>query len=167
MRRMAVVVLILAATWASPVFANVTQTITIDENNPTVSLPFPVVSGKVIIFEFEHHGESDIILFSAPPPGSTQSSVLYCSDNFDGTDLTADFVPLNTCNKTGVPFVLLLEPREGRNQVISYIPTAGQPGFADPVTYIIKGDAATTPEPGSLLLLGSGLCALARRIRRR
>jgi hypothetical protein len=169
MRKIAVVVLILASTWASPVFANVTQTITIDENNPTESLPFPVVGGVIQIFEETPSAQiSDFVAFYSPVPGSTQSSILYCSASTvsDGKDSFADVVPLSACTP-GLGEVILVEPAEGLNQTIVYTPTASQPGFADPVTYIINGDAATLPEPGSLLLLGSGFCALVGRIRRR
>ena len=49
-----------------------------------------------------------------------------------------------------------------------YTPVAGQPGFVAgascPVTYVLISD---TPEPSSLLLLGSGLVAVAGALRPR
>jgi len=57
--------------------------------------------------------------------------------------------------------------------VTVYTPTTGMPGFvagaAGPVTYRISGSQAQTPEPASLILLGSGLggALLRRRMRSR
>jgi hypothetical protein len=51
------------------------------------------------------------------------------------------------------------------NGVISYTPTAGQPGFvtgaAGPVTYVLSSDVAVVPEPASLAMVGLGLAAVA------
>lgn len=97
--------------------------------------------------------------------GGTGSLVFY-SDNvpsFDALGDTPSPPGAFYANTISIPEVGL----EGGNGAI-YTPLPGQPGFvtgaAGPATYVLISD---TPEPGTFLMLGSGLVGLAGVLRRK
>jgi hypothetical protein len=132
--------------------------------------PPGLVPGDVRLFDAECNFTCflDVVRFNPSSfiVGNTGSLVFY-SDNVDGFDSLGDTPSppqafyANTLNIDEVTFA------NGGEGAI-YTPVAGQPGFvagaSGPVTYVLISD---TPEPSSLLLLGSGLVAVTGAVRRR
>jgi len=127
--------------------------------------PPGLVAGDVRIAE-PGTGFSDLIRFNPVVGGG---SLFFYSDTDGGVDALADIgLPtlLNT-NLVTLPEVSLGALGFG----LIYQPTAGQPGFVAgasvPVQYTFISDSPV-PEPGTLVLVGSGLGAfIANRRRRR
>jgi hypothetical protein len=94
------------------------------------------------------------------------ASLVFYSDGFvDGIDALAD-VP-NGPTDAYLNFIILQETGIGNFNIgVIYTPLPGQPGFVAgfDVTYTFISD---TPEPSSLLLLGSGALGLLGMIRRK
>jgi hypothetical protein len=123
--------------------------------------PPGLVAGDLLIYEpVDNKGAgilSDVLRFD---PNPFNGGVFVYSDNNEpGSGDLAD-VGFPTANYTNV-LSMIEVGGEGFNG-ISYTPIAGQPGFvgnaAGPVTYNFTSDVV--PEPGTLLLLVSGLGAL-------
>lgn len=180
MRKIAMVVLAVGfGLWVSSASANTTFTVS-EGTVGQQALPFPVTEGALFLCEegtvapcATFPDVSDVVVFRnifilptpAFPNGLTTGSFQMCS-NPDADASPADSAGCPTL-LAGLPIVYVVEPAGGGD--ITYTPTAGQPGFAPDPTYLIKGDGPgnVVPEPASLLLIGSGLCTLATRLRRR
>jgi hypothetical protein len=114
--------------------------------------PPGLVAGDLLVLEPGTNALGDIIRFN---PAQNGGSMVFYSAAGSG-DL----------GDTGFPTTLYantITVSEGVNGVITYTPTAGQPGFVagagGPVTYVLTSDAV--PEPTSLALLAAGGAALA------
>lgn len=139
-------------------------TLTYDLLNPPGLTP-----GDVLLFDAECGFTCflDVVRFNPVSFTGGTGSLVFYSDNVDGFDSLADTPSppgafyANTLNIDEVTFA------NGVEGAI-YTPVAGQPGFVagagGPVTYVLISD---TPEPSSLLLLGSGLFAVTGAVRRR
>lgn len=125
--------------------------------------PPGLVAGDLLILEITGGPLSDLIRFN---PQQNGGSLVFYSDNSDGGDLADTGFP--TALYTNVFTVVEVGP-EGDNG-FTYTPTAGQPGFvagaAGPVTYVIRSDVGTVPEPSSLALLATGVAFAGYRVRR-
>lgn len=106
---------------------------------------------------------------------TTTSAALLISDASGGADSVSDLIPTNvttgagakadilSSNGANTPVIFLPETvNENGSELITYIPTTGQPGFSPGVVlaYSITSDSAVVPEPTSLLLLGTGILGL-------
>jgi hypothetical protein len=106
---------------------------------------------------------SDIIRFNPAGTGGPTypASLVFYSDNLDGSTSLADtrFPLLNYANALTLTEV---GPEVGPNGLMSYTPTASQPGFVPGfmATYNFTSDSAV-PEPASLAILSLGLAAVA------
>ena len=118
--------------------------------------PPGLVAGDLILLEPGGGGLlSEIIRFN--PAGTAAgypASLVFYSDNADGSDSLADKgfpTSLYANNLTAVE----VGPEIGPNG-FTYTPTANQPGFIPGfgVTYVIRSDLATVPEPSTLALCG-------------
>jgi hypothetical protein len=136
------------------------STLTYDTLNPPGLVP-----GDVLLQD-PFGAMLDVVRFNASSFTGGTGSLVFYSDNLDGFDALGD--------TPGPPGALYANnvtiPELGTEQVNGavYTPLAGQPGFvagaSGPVTYVLLSD---TPEPSSLLLLGSGLFGVAGVIRRK
>jgi len=128
----------------------------------TYSLPFAGVQGDIQMSS-SSEGLNDVLRFNG------NGTVIFYSDNVPGADAIGDTPAPPASFYTNLAAVTEVGP-EGNNFAL-YTPLAGQPGY-DPqfnptYRFISDGTASAVPEPGSLLLLASGLAAaaLARRTR--
>jgi hypothetical protein len=94
------------------------------------------------------------------------------ADFLPSTDPAVVIANITNSNGTATPLVFLSEGAEDTNQIISYTPTSGQPGFSlTPGTtamYSITSDTSAVPDPSTALLLGTGLLGfpISRRFSR-
>lgn len=104
----------------------------------------------------------DVVRFNPTSFTGGSGSLVFYSSNLGGIDSLADTPapPLGF-----YPNTVSIDEVGG---AAVYTPTAGQPGFVagagGPITYVLISD---TPEPATLLLLGSGLITAVGVLRRR
>lgn len=133
----------------------------------TIALPFSPTTGQVDLYDFVPgfgFFVLDVITFSNPT-----NTAIFASDNIDGFDDPADtYGP-----PPPLPNVVFLpEPQVTSGpETLTYTPLPGQPGYVAGanITYRITSDSNSndsTPEPLSLVLLGTGLFAVVAVIRR-
>ena len=123
--------------------------------------PPGLVAGDVLLTDADCGGcFLDVIRFN---PNGT---LVFYSDNIDGFDSGAD-----TFGPPGAFYANLVSIPEVGTESINgarYIPTAGMPGFvagaSAPVEYLFISD---TPEPGTLVMLGTGIVGVIGTVRRR
>jgi PEP-CTERM motif len=136
--------------------------------------PPGLVVGDLIILEPGGGGLiSDIIRFNSTGPGN--GTLVFYSDKSDGADTIAD-VGFPTSLYANNLTVTEVGPEVGPNG-FTYVPTANQPGFISGgspglvLTYVIKSDLATVPEPSTLALCGVmgtlGVASAAWKARRK
>jgi hypothetical protein len=123
--------------------------------------PPGLVEGDLILYESSAPGApiSDVIRFNASSPqaGGLGSLVFYSSLLGGGTAMADIGFPsaffLNSVSR----FELHAPGMNG----FTYTPLRGEPGFVagagGPVTYVIRSDEHTVPEPATLVLLAAGL----------
>ena len=139
-------------------------TLTYDTLNPPGLVP-----GDVRLFDQECNFTCflDVVRFNASSFTGGSGSLVFYSDNVDGFDALGDTPSPPTAFYTNLVDIHEVTFANGVEGAV-YTPTAGQPGFvagaAGPVTYVLISD---TPEPSTLLLLGSGLIAGVGALRRR
>lgn len=131
--------------------------------------PPSLVAGDVLLTECGGACFLDVIRFNPAGTGGAgyAASLLFYSDNVDGFDSLGD-----TPSPPGAFYsntVSIPEIGTETNNGAIYTPTAGQPGFVAGFTvtydFISDGTGVPVPEPGSLMLLGTGLLGLFGVIR--
>jgi len=137
------------------------STLTYDTLNPP-----GLVAGDVFMTEGVGGPILDVVRFNDSSFTGGTGSLVFYSDNVDGFDSLGD-----TPSPPQAFYANTITIPELGNESVNgavYTPLAGQPGFvtgaSGPVTYILMSD---TPEPSTLLLLGSGLAAIGGVVRRR
>ena len=146
---------------ADPGPGGLSSALTFDLLNPP-----GLTAGDVFLLELDEADVvGDVIRFNAP--ANAAGTLVFYSALGGGNLADVGFPTAFYENAIRLPEVLLADGNFG----IVYTPTQGQPGFvsgaAGPVTYTLESDIVTTPEPASLMLVGTGLVGIAGFVKRK
>lgn len=146
---------------ADPGPGGLSSALTFDLLNPP-----GLTSGDVFLLELDQAGAiGDVIRFNQINANS--GTLVFYSALGGGTLADVGFPTAFYENALRLPEVLLADGNFG----VVYTPTQGQPGFVTgaggPVTYTIESDIVATPEPASLVLVGTGLVGMGGFVRRK
>jgi PEP-CTERM motif len=127
------------------------------------TLPFAGVRGDVFLTDADFGGFTlDVIRFNG------DFTLIFYSDNIGGFDAPADTAGPPGTTYTTLVSIPELGP-EGNNGAF-YTPGSSDPGFGplSPTFHFVSdGLAQPVPEPATLLLVGSGIAGLGRRMWRK